>query len=73
MKDIITFSLTLLAITLLLTFKIAIAGERVGADELAESGIIIDFQMTAEEMQLIRREIPDGLLLMWQTAIIYGK
>jgi hypothetical protein len=50
MKDIIAFSLTLLGVTLLLSFKIALAEERVWVDELAESGINTEFQMAAEEI-----------------------
>jgi hypothetical protein len=56
MKNIIAFSLTLLAITLLLTFNIALAGERVRADELAESGITIELQMTPEEIAVEEEE-----------------
>jgi hypothetical protein len=56
MKDIIAFSLTLLGSTSLLSFKIALAEERVWVDGLAESGINTEFQLVAEEIAVEEEE-----------------
>jgi hypothetical protein len=46
----------MLAIALLLTFSTALAGGQVKSYELAESGITIEFQMTAEEIAVEEEE-----------------
>lgn len=50
MKKITTKILSILALTLLITVTSVVAAERVKVYELAESGIIIEFPMTAEEI-----------------------
>lgn len=50
MKNIILKAFTLLAIGILLTINPAFAGDRVKVYEMAESGVTIEFPMTAEEI-----------------------
>lgn len=50
MNNTITTTLTLSAIALFLAFNIVHAGERDKVYDLAESGITIEFQMTAKEI-----------------------
>jgi hypothetical protein len=50
MKNIIVTTFTLLVIGMFLTINPAFAGDRVKVYEMAESGITIEFKMTAEEI-----------------------
>lgn len=50
MKKITTISLSILVSTLLITITTIAAAERVKVHELAESGVIITFPMTSEEI-----------------------
>jgi hypothetical protein len=51
MKKIIAATLTLSAMALFLTFNSTFAGDRVKVYELTESGVTIEFPMTAEEIE----------------------